>query len=369
MTDLTDLYALGNTIDTFAPGHYARVYDAIDRRNDRLCALKVMRVEHLADGDGQPHMEAWAFITEADLLVKMASRHVVELHDCGYLKSTDENPRSGEIVSCGRDLEDFRRGAYRYAGQRWRPYLALEILPRHENLLYVMRSNRPGIRWRLPTEEAIDLAGQFGDLLVRAHSQHIVYLDHKLEHVYWDGRRLRIIDWNSSRIIENGAQLAQQITNDLHNLCVGILYPIFTGFSPQKGTLVPQPASQAEVDARDSDIAQLDFGVEPTLSAGLRALMQDGAERRYPTADHFLVKLSRAAAAYGWDDSPNTQQDARGRTREALAKIRAGQDAIREARDLIYDAAILDDMNADFEAELRRLLAQINDMLGARVVP
>jgi serine/threonine protein kinase len=369
MTELNELYTLGNTIDTFALGHYARVYDAVDRRTDQPCALKIMRVEHIADGDGQPHMEAWAFMTEADLLLKMESPHVVQLYDCGYLRSTDENPRGGEIVSFGRALDEFRKGAYRYAGQRWRPYLALEILPRTENLLYVMRSNKAGARWRLPTEEAIDLAGQFGDLLVRAHGKQIVYLDHKLEHVYWDGRRLRIIDWNSSRLIESSAQLSHQIASDIHNLCVGILYPIFTGLSPQKGSLVPQPAAQSEVEARYSDIAQLDFGVEPTLSAGLQALMQDGAERKYPSADHFLVKLSRAAAAYGWDESSKTLREGRWRTREALSKLRAGQDSIREARDLIYDAAILDDMDADFEAELRRLLAKINDMLNGRVIP
>src|SRR5262249_2393257 len=99
MTELNEVYALGNSIDSFAPGHYARVYEATDQRTGRMCAFKVLRIEHRADGDGQPHMEALAFLNEADLLLKMASPHVVQMYDCGYLASPDENPRNGEIVS------------------------------------------------------------------------------------------------------------------------------------------------------------------------------------------------------------------------------------------------------------------------------
>ena len=43
------------------------------------------------------------------------------------------------------------------------------------------------------------LALQFSELLVLAHANKIVYLDHKLEHVYWDGVHLKVIDFNSSR--------------------------------------------------------------------------------------------------------------------------------------------------------------------------
>ena len=55
------------------------------------------------------------------------------------------------------------------------------------------------VRWRLPSEEGLALALQFGELLKMSHQKGIVYLDHKLEHVYWDGVQLRIIDMNSSQ--------------------------------------------------------------------------------------------------------------------------------------------------------------------------
>lgn len=368
---VSDLYTLGNTIDTFAPGHYARVYDAVDKRDGQTCAFKIMRTEHLSTDD-QPRMEAMAFITEADLLIRMSSPHVVRLLDCGYVEATDDNLRSGQIESYGLNLEQFRRGVFRFGGQRWRPYLALECLPRIDNLLYLMKPNAPGTRWRLPTEEGLDLASQFADLLRIAHRQQIVYLDHKLEHVYWDGQLLRIIDWNSSRLIENGPQvLAQQIGNDIHNLCVGILYPIFTGLSPQKGSLKPQPADQVGVENRYSDVKQLDFGVEPTLSAALQDLLQRGARRQLTTIDQFIAGLSEVAAAYGWNPSPSQAavREIRSQVRNGLAKLRQGQDALRDARDILREAAISDHIGEDLEAELRRLLGKINEMLNCRVIP
>ncbi len=374
MPFLTDLYTIGNTIDTFAPGHYARVYEAVDSRNRQACAFKVMRPEHLTN-DGQPRWEAMAFVNEADLLVRMAScAQAVKLYDCGYISTGDESPRSGQVDSYGLNVEQFRQGAYRFAAQRWRPYLALELLPRTENLLYLMKPNAPGARWRLPTEEGLDLASQFADLLFQAHNQQIVYLDHKLEHVYWNGTSLRVIDWNSSRLLEKGTQvLAQQIASDVHNLCVGILYPIFTGLSPQKGSLMPQPAGQDEVDARYNEISQLDFGSEPTLSTAVQRLLQQGARRQLATIEQFASGLSTASAAFGWESASmpvaHALIEARAQVRTALARLRQGQNSIREAREMLREAAIMDDIDDDLEAELRRLLGKINEMLNCRVIP
>ena len=229
-----------------------------------------------------------------------------------------------------------------------------------------MKPHTPGVRWRLPTEEGLDLALQFADILQIAHSRRIVYLDHKLEHVYWDGVTLRMIDWNSSRLVtESDATLAAYIQSDLHHLCVGILYPIFTGLSPQMGSLVPQPSDQAGVESRYSDVNQLDFGIEPTLSTDLCALLEQGARRQISSADQLIVGLSQIAASFGWD----SDNGIRTQVRDGLRKLRQGQDSIREARDLLRDAAVLEDVSAELDAELRRLLGQINGMLNARAVP
>lgn len=371
---LDDVYRIHNYIDTFAPGHYARVLEAEDVKSGRLVALKVMRPEHLSE-DGTPRWEARAFVNEADLLVRLVSnKAVVRLYDCGYVSAPGERPEGGEIVSFETNILAFRENLYPYIGRRWRPYLALELLPRHTNLFYVMKPNAANGRRRLPTEEGIDLAMQFSDFLRDAHDQRIVYLDHKLEHVYWDGATLRVIDLNSSQLVETGTHTVDQyLAQDIHNLCVGILYPVFTGLSPQKGALMPQPASQAEVEQRYADVNHLDFGVEPTLSASLQDLLQKGARQDLPNVRAFRTGLERVAARHGWDlpglHTIPTLREAREQIRAGLAALRQGQEALRIARESLLEAVILDDINEDMEAELRRLLAQINEALNHRVIP
>jgi hypothetical protein len=201
-----------------------------------------------------------------------------------------------------------------------------------------------------------------------------VYLDHKLEHVYWDGNQLRIIDLNSSRLVEgNGAGDAHLYRMDIHNLCVGILYPIFTGLSPQKSSLRPQPGNITEAESRYRDISHLDFGVEPSLSVPLQELLQRGAAQEIDTIDDFIVAWQRVASLHGWDfphyyTSP-ASRDARAQMRAGITRLRRGQAELRDARDLFREAAIQDGITEDLEAELRRLVKLINSMLNERVIP
>jgi serine/threonine protein kinase len=372
--ELRELYSIGNFIDTFALGHYARVLEATDKRHRRKVALKIMRPEHL-DRSGAPKWEAQAFVHEADLLARLEQHPApMRFYDCGYLSAEGEYPTTGKIHSYGKDVKAFRDNLYPSIAQGWRPYLALEYLPRHHSLLYVMQPNQPTQRRRLPTEEGLNLASQFAELLQFAHQANIVYLDHKLEHIYWDGRDLRIIDWNSSKLIEaGGTSLEQHTQKDLHNLCVGVLYSIFTGLSPQRGGLRPQPAGQNEVDARYADVKTLDFSVEPTLSSGIIKLLEKGARQEYKTADSFLVELNNAAVPFGWipleQTADGTLRKARLNMVEALMKLRLGIDSIREGRELLLEAVALEDINEDLEKELRRMLKDINDFLNARAIP
>ncbi|HLV37500.1 MAG TPA: hypothetical protein VKY59_20445 [Spirillospora sp.] len=371
---LDELYRIDNYNDTFALGHYARVMDALDRRNGHMVAFKVMRPEHLA-ADGEVRWEYRAFANEANLLMKLAdSPHVVDLLDCGYVSTKDEHPDDGEIVSFLQDVLGFGEAMEDYAARGWRPYLSLQNLPRTRNLLYLMKPNHPGVRWRLPSEEGIALALQFANLLRLAHQQHIVYLDHKLEHVYWDGTHLQIIDFNSSRQLDKGENGHEHYFRlDVHNLCVGILYPVFTGLSPQKAALRPQPGRLSDVEERYKNITELDFGVEPTLSDGIKNLLQAGAAMELPDINAFLDGLQVAGAALGWD-FPNhytspASRDARTQMRAGLNRLRSGQENLREARDLFREAAIQEGITSDLEEELRRLVKSVNDMLNHRVIP
>lgn len=372
MTQLADIYRIDQYNDTFALGHYARVLDALDHRTGQSVAFKVLRPEHLTSPNGEPRWEYRAFASEANLLTKLADNpHVVSFLDCGFVSDANEAPTAGEVISFELDVNGFVDELGDFYERGWRPYLALENLPRTQNLFYLMRPDKPGQRWRLPTEEGLDLAYQFGELLRDAHLKRIVYLDHKLEHVYWDGERLRIIDLNSSRQLENAD--AHFFRTDMHNLCVGILYPLFTGLSPQKTVLRPQPGTISDVESRYRDIRALDFGIEPTLSPTLQELLQRGAAVEIATADEFLDGLEEVAALHGWDfDGRYTNpanRDARDQMRDGLKRLRAGQDQLRDARDLFREAAIQDDISEELEAELRRLVKAVTDMLGGRVIP
>ena len=373
MPNLDDLYRLDNFNDTFALGHYARVLDALDRRNGVSVAFKVMRPEHLS-ADGEIRWEYRAFANEADLLMKMAgSPQVVDLLDCGYLSSPSEAPAGGEIESFHLDVIGFIQAMPEYAERGWRPYLGLQNLPRSNNLLYLMKPNNAGSRWRLPSEEGLALGLQFADMLRLAHQKGIVYLDHKLEHVYWDGHQLRIIDFNSSRLLTGETGDSQLYRMDIHNLCVGILYPVFTGLSPQKTTLRPQPGNLVEAESRYHDVTYLDFGIEPSLSHTLKELLQAGAAMETEEMDDFLERLQQVASLHGWDfphayTSP-ASRDARAQMRAGLTRLRRGEADLREARDLFREAAILDGITDDLEAELRRLVKSVNEMLNNRVIP
>jgi hypothetical protein len=372
MSQLNELYQMDEYIDTFALGHYARVLSAKDLRRGKELAFKVLRPEHL-QADGEAQWEFRAFANEAEILHTLkASPHVVKLLDCGYVATIAEAPSSGEIDSFGDDVAAFSNQMTAYAQQGWRPYLALENLPRQENLFYAMKPANANTRRRLPSEEGITLALQFANFLAMAHQHNIVYLDHKLEHVYWDGVTLRIIDFNSSKQLK-GNQSSLEIARDVHNLCVGILYPIFTGMSPQKTSLRPQAGGLDVVEQRYSDIQELDFIVEPSLSQALQALLQRGAAQQISTVAAFAEQLHEVAALHGRDfpqhnTSPASRQ-ARDKLRKGLALLREGEAAIREARDLFRDSLVLDGITVDIEDELRRLVKAVNEEVNSRVIP
>lgn len=374
MPTLADLYRIDNFNDTFALGHYARVMDALDKRSGMPVAFKVLRPEHLTV-DGESRWEYRAFPNEADLLMKLAgSPHVVDLLDCGYLAAAGEAPHDGDIASFHLDVMGFAQSMSQYAEMGWRPYLALQNLPRTNNLLYLMKPNQPGVRWRLPSEEGLALAIQFGEVLRFAHEKGIVYLDHKLEHVYWDGSQLRLIDLNSSRQVDgSNAGDAQLFRTDIHSLCVGILYPIFTGLSPQKSSLRPQPGNMTEAENRYQNITALDFGIEPTLSQPLKDLLQRGASMQIDNIGDFISQVQEVATLHGWD-FPNhytspASRDARSQMRAGITRLRRGQADLREARDMFREAAIQEGITEDLEAELRRLVKAVNAMLNDRIIP
>lgn len=373
MTQLHDLYHVENYIDTFALGHYARVLLANDLRGNQQVAFKVMRPEHIL-ADGEMRWEFRAFGNEAEILHKLQhSPHIIKLRDCGFVESIAEAPVDGDIQSYGTNVSVFTANMQAYASRGWRPYLALEYLPRTENLFYLMKPDKPNARRRLPSEEGLSLALQFGNVLTMAHENKIVYLDHKLEHVYWDGQTLRVIDFNSSKQLTGVDTEVQEYVKDVHNLCVGILYPLFTGMSPQKTALRPQAGGMEVVEGRYSDVQELDFMVEPLLSKNIQLLLQRGAAQQIPSVGVFVEMVQQVAAQHGRDfqneHATPANRQARESVRKGLQLLRDGENAVREARDIFREAMIQDGLTEDLEDELRRLVKAVNDFINERVIP
>jgi serine/threonine protein kinase len=373
MQRLEERYSVGHYIDTYAMGHYARVLSAADRSTGATVAFKVMRPEHLL-GEGEISWEYRAFANEAVILSRLeAVPNAIDLRDCGYVAAREDGDLSGDFIGFGQDVRGFVQAMTDHAARGWRPYLALEALPRAHNLFYLMKPTQPGARWRLPSEEGLALVLQFANLLRVAHQAGIVYLDHKLEHVYWDGVHLRVIDFNSSQLLKGEAGDSQAIVKDIHNLCVGVLYPIFTGMSPHQTTLRPQPGDRESVQTRYDDVKELDFIMEPLLSDGIKQLLQRGAAQQIPDVEAFFSEIQHAASAHGWDfpddyTSP-ASRDARDQLRAGIRRLREGDRQIREARDLFRDALTLEGIAPDLEDELRRLAKAVNEMLARRVIP
>jgi Zn-dependent M32 family carboxypeptidase len=91
------------------------------------------------------------------------------------------------------------------------------------------------------------------------------------------------------------------------------------------------------------------------------------------TVEEFIAGLQGVATLHGWD-FPNhytnpASRDARTQLRAALSQLRQGEEAMRSARDLLREAAIQDGISEDVEAELRRLLKAVNEMLNVRPIP
>ena len=138
-------------------------------------------------------------------------------------------------------------------------------------------------------------------------------------------------------------------------------------------SLRPQPSSRDAVEARYTDIDSLDFTMEPSLSEGIAELLNRGAGERIESAREFVNGLQRAATELGWQFpdyyTSSASSDARVQMRKGLAKLREGHESIRDARDLFREALIQDGISREMEAELRRLVVALNEMLNHRVVP
>lgn len=374
MHPLDQLYDIGRYIDTKALGFSARVSQATHWATGQDVAFKVLRREHARDD------RVWAqFAAEVELLELFRRTGTINhMIDCGYVSDqSHERPVEGEIASHGRDVDGFRQDmAVRWA-HGWRPYIALELLPAEHCLLNLIHSadgeGQPPLR--LPTEEGLTLAMQCAKFLAYAHALDVVYWDHKPEHAYWDGQRLRIIDLNVSRRLNadlGAEECAAEKRKDVRYLILGVLYTAFTGHDFRFQDQAPQasPSAPDALEMRFNGITHLDFGMEDTLLPALPELVNYFVSSSSVdlTAYALLDGLRKAAALIGWEAGYAASEEARAardEIQQGLAALRQAQAGIVKAREHFLRARTLNP--ADRESE--RLYHGASEFYQRRVLP
>lgn len=372
MTFLQQLYEVGQYIDTHALGYSARVTRATHWASGQDVAFKVLRLEHLQD------VKVWEqFTLESCLLERLSDLPaIVKMTDYGYISDVDhEIPSSGDIISCNDQLEQFAQEMPSRVNGGWRPYIALELLPSEKSLLNLARGSATDGRrpLRLPTEEGLSLAMQFCEFLLGAHARDVVYWDHKPEHVYWDGLRLRLIDLNVSRFLisDLGERVkAAEKIKDLRYMLMGVLYTVFTGrdFRFQNQSPQPTPSSPHTIEHRFNGLSRLDFSTNRS-PLELGELINDALKPSSGiTVEDFLDRLRQLAATMGWDAGYPVSEEARAARhdiQQGLLALRQAQENLSKAREHFLAAHASNPTDSESE----RLYREADEFYQHRVLP
>ncbi|NLE75736.1 MAG: hypothetical protein GX605_03145 [Chloroflexi bacterium] len=128
--------------------------------------------------------------------------------------------------------------------------------------------------------QALDLAAQAAEVLQAAHESQIEYNDFKPEHLFWNGRQLRVIDWNAARRLDDGS-----VARDLYKFGELLLH-LFTG-SP-----IPRLAPLPDISFVQSDPALLRLDYPPEqLHPSLKPLLERLLRGEYPSAAALAQEL------------------------------------------------------------------------------
>ena len=328
-------------------------------------AIKILKVEHIGNDD-------WYFkslLNEAYLLSLLADdKNVVNLYDCGYIFSDDPEPIDGDIVSYNLDIDQFLAADEEFLEAGWRPYLALELMPPENNVPMLISQGR---RARMPREEAIELARQYATLLSRVHTHHIMYRDFKLEHTYWDGAHLVVIDWNASAETSPAASVNEQPL-EIHKFVTAVMYPLFTLQNPLgDGIYRSQARDPRENEAYLRSVRELHWGPQCVATPKLRDIMSRAivnGNDAYATAEEFVHDLTASAAELGWPTSENHTDEPVSKSHAhimtALSHLRLGQIHLENAKESLEDV-----LGLTQDEEINRLYRDICEFLSERVIP
>lgn len=165
------------------------------------------------------------------------------------------------------------------------PYIALEFM-RGKQVITLLRENEkgePNAEGKLPEPVALDVARQLFRLLRILHeNMGKTYIDLKFENLWWDGKMLKVTDWN---VLENKTE--DGVKRDLFRGSL-YLYRMLTG-------VLPKLRSNMDVGKLDAALAWQDVteGTQHLLSCALHT----APSRRFTKAEETEKEITRLL---GW---------------------------------------------------------------------
>ncbi|MFB0547071.1 MAG: protein kinase [Anaerolineae bacterium] len=168
-----DEYRIEGVLGT---GQYAVVYRARARGTGRPVVVKVSRPPQVDDGRGRTRV-----ISEAAVLTRLKT--ITKAKAAVLLWESLSPQPEGEV-----HVEEWAEGT-----------------PLHHLLK----------QGPLPEEDFLTIAQQFCQLLEALASHGIAYRDVKLDHIFWDGRQIKVIDWNIAVLDAD----EEMIREDFHRFC------------------------------------------------------------------------------------------------------------------------------------------------------
>jgi eukaryotic-like serine/threonine-protein kinase len=277
-------YRIGRRI---ARGGMASVYEAVDTRLDRTCAVKIMH-----PGLGDDEAFAARFVREARSAARLSHPHVVNVFDQGEDSTVD-----------GGTL-----------------YLVMELISGH-TLRDVIRDDAP-----VPPARALALMEPVVSALAAAHRAGLIHRDIKPENVLIaDDGRVKVADFGLAKAVSADTQhtatggviigtvsyLAPELvvdgTSDARADVYGagvVLYELLTGRKPHEGES-PIAVAYKHVHEDVPAPSRSAPGIPAYLDALVaRATARDRAQRPADAGVllHQLHRVSQALASGAWDD-------------------------------------------------------------------
>jgi hypothetical protein len=279
-----DQYLVREALDTQAGGNWATVVRTLKQPDGTPVALKIMRARHQT----APQVYEM-FHQEARILERFGAEvSATSLRGCGWVQPPSNGTLAarwepaGSVAAFGHDMADRRTAG-------WRPALELDLVPFDRTLLALLRQlgHSPDDALHnlvLPLWEALRITREALRLLARCHRDGLFFIDHKPEHVVWQGEQVRFLDWNGGEW--GGPDRAQE---DVVNFVGYVAYGLFTGRqldgqpvqAMQRGT--PHPPHVNLADGERLPFYDAAAWLEPRLQTILSRPFWS-ATARYPSA-------------------------------------------------------------------------------------